>query len=76
MNWGVCAAAGALLEQERFVAEVAEGQRSRVLQEVFKWCLETPVPFGFVKHIAWKAIRLFKLNVRWFVSFEGLGFRV
>ncbi|CDI80570.1 hypothetical protein, conserved, partial [Eimeria acervulina] len=63
-------AAGALLEQERFVAEVAEGQRSRVLQEVFKWCLETPVPFGFVKHIAWKAIRLFKLNVRWLSSNE------
>lgn len=63
-------AAGALLEQERFVAEVPEAHRSRILQEFFKWSLETNAPFAFVRHVAWKATRLFKLNVRWLSSNE------
>lgn len=65
VHW-LSAATGALLEQERFVAEVPEAQRSRILQEFFKWSLETNAPFAFVRHVAWKATRLFKLNVRWY----------
>lgn len=65
-------AVGALLEQERFAAEVKEGQRCRLLFEFFKWALDTNAPFTFVRHVAWKATRLFKLNVRWYVSACGL----
>ena len=61
----VASAAGALLDQERFVAEVPEAQRARILQEFFRWAFETNAPFAFVRHVAWKATRLFKLNVRW-----------
>ncbi|OEH74695.1 hypothetical protein cyc_02743 [Cyclospora cayetanensis] len=63
-------AAGALLDQERFVAEVSEAQRARILQEFFRWSIETNAPFAFVRHVAWKSTRLFKLNVRWLSSNE------
>ncbi|KAL8274149.1 hypothetical protein Esti_001991 [Eimeria stiedai] len=63
-------AAGALLEQDRFVAEVPEAQRCRMLHDFFKWCLDTCAPFAFVRHVAWKATRLFKLNLRWLSSNE------
>ncbi|KAL8446000.1 hypothetical protein Emed_005281 [Eimeria media] len=39
-------------------------------KDFFKWCLDTNAPFAFVRHVAWKATRLFKLNVRWLSSNE------
>ncbi|KAL8439622.1 hypothetical protein Efla_004530 [Eimeria flavescens] len=63
-------AVASLMEQERFAAEVPEAQRARLLLEFFRWSIDTNSPFAFVRHVAWKATRLFKLNVRWMSSNE------